>query len=757
VSNKILTLLAAGCLSAAAAGVYAQTAPTGASGDELQEIIVTTTRRAESVQSVPLSITALSGDDLANTGATQTRDLVSLAPNLSEQGSFGRLGPSFFIRGIGTTQFNPNANSKVGVYLDEVYLNSPAVQGSQLFDIDRVEIARGPQGYLFGQNTTGGLVRVITNRPKVGGGFTADSEVTAGSYGQLDPQLEVGFETGPNSAARLSFLDQNRDGIQRNTFLGTRDGRTDVYAWRAQWLWKSLTDADLLLAVHGSRDRSDLVPYKQVGLINPATGGPCPAPAPGSGCTDSFGYADSADCPQGEWPFPHQHAWVDSLGVSATLNWHLAAATLTSATAFERNTSRILEDTDASPNDVLNGSYYGRPRQISQELRLTSPEQRLRWIGGLYYFHEDLDSSVAFAAPGFGPSVFTGTSGMLEGLGQLSSMKTDSYAGFGNVEFALTKQLELSLGLRYTHEVKEVLYRAFIDDVGSFAPTTFIAGSLISGNALVQTINFARDKDWNNVSGHASISYTVTDGVLAYLSFARGFNSGNYNGGAFFDQSEATLVNPEILKSYELGLKTELGGHLRFNIDSYWYDFKDMQVFILASGAGGSPIQQLSNAASARLYGSELELAWKPLHSFTAQLGAGYTHSRFANFNSALGGDLTGKTLPSAPKFNLNALLKYEVSWSRGITAFEINDKYQSKQFFSVNNDPLLTQPGYAITDARIAFTTLDERASVTLWGRNIANKGYLVGAYDLKAFGWDQWVVGDPRTWGVSVQYRIR
>jgi iron complex outermembrane receptor protein len=182
-----------------------------------------------------------------------------------------------------------------------------------------------------------------------------------------------------------------------------------------------------------------------------------------------------------------------------------------------------------------------------------------------------------------------------------------------------------------------------------------------------------------------------------------------------------------------------------------------MQVFILASGAGGSPIQQLSNAASARLYGSELELAWKPLHSFTAQLGAGYTHSRFANFNSALGGDLTGKTLPSAPKFNLNALLKYEVSWSRGITAFEINDKYQSKQFFSVNNDPLLTQPGYAITDARIAFTTLDERASVTLWGRNIANKGYLVGAYDLKAFGWDEWVVGDPRTWGVSVQYRIR
>jgi len=441
-------------------GAYAQQSSSAAdtTSDQLSEVVVTATRRAESAQSVPLSITALSAEDLANIGATQTRDLVELAPNLSEQGSFGRTDPSFFIRGVGSTQFNPNSNSKVGVYLDDVYLNSPAVQGSQLFDIDRIEVARGPQGTLFGQNTTGGMVRAIANKPTIGGGFTADTSATAGSYNELDAQAAIGFDTGETSAARMAVIDEHRDGTQYNTFLHTRDGRTDALAWRAQWLWKPGSDVDLLVSAHGSRDRSDLVPYKQLGLINPATGGRCPAPALGSGCTDILGYADTANYHQGEWDIPHQASWVDSLGSSATLNWHLPQFTLTSVTAYEQNTSRILEDTSASPNDFLTGSYYGHPRQISEEIRLTSPEQQLRWIAGLYYFHENLDSSVSFAAPGLGPSAFTGTSGDLEGIGQVSSMTTNSYAAFGNVDFAFTSRLKLTLGINLTGLLEACCY-----------------------------------------------------------------------------------------------------------------------------------------------------------------------------------------------------------------------------------------------------------------------------------------------------------
>lgn len=755
-SKPIVTCFAVAGLCAAH-GVRAETPAAVAASDQLNEVVVTATRRAESVQAIPVSITAISGEDLVGAGVSQTRDLVGLAPNLTQQGSFARTAPSFFIRGIGTTQFNPNANSKVGVYVDDVYLNSPAVQGAQLFDVDRVEIARGPQGYLFGQNTTGGLVRAITNRPKLGAGFTADTELTIGSLGQLDPQASLGFDTGSHSAARLSLYDQNREGPQRNTLLGTRDGRTNVLAWRAQWLWKPVDDVELLLAVHGSRDRSDLVPYKQVGLIDPATGGACANPAPGSGCIDPFGYSDSANFHEGRYDIARQHAWVDASGASATLNWQLPAFTLTSVSAVERNTSRIAEDTDASPNDVLRASYFGHPRQFSEEIRLTSPEQRLRWIAGLYYFHEDLDSTVEFAAPGFGPSVFTGVSGVPEGAGQISSMKTDSYAGFGNIDFAATDRLKLSLGLRYTHESKDLHYAAYINDVSGFTPTTFVSGHLISDTAIVQTIDFPAKRDWNNVSGRASVSYTLTDGVLAYASFSRGFNSGNYNGGAFFDQAEATLVNPEILKSYELGLKTELAGRVRLNVDTFYYDFKDQQVFILASGSGGTPFQQLSNAAASSLYGAELELAWKPTAAWFVQVGAGYTHSRFDRFDSAIGGDLSGNTLPSAPKANVNALVRYEVPTRAGTLAVEIDGKYQGNQFFSVNNDPVLRQGAYSTQNARISLTSPDERYSLTAWCRNLSNKDYLVGAYDLRAFGWDQWVIGDPRTYGVTLQYRVR
>ena len=727
------------------------------SGDPLSEIVVTATRRAESVQSVPLSITAVNAEDLANIGATQTRDLVELASNLSEQGSFGRTDPSFFIRGVGSTQFNPNSNSKVGVYLDDVYLNSPAVQGSQLFDVDRIEIARGPQGTLFGQNTTGGMVRAITNKPTVGDGFSADTSVTAGSYNELDSQAALGFDTGATSAARLAFIDENRDGTQYNTLLNTRDGRTDALAWRAQWLWKPNSDVDLLVSAHGSRDRSDLTPYKQLGLINPATGGPCPAPALGSGCTDILGYADSANYHQGEWDIPHQHDWVDSFGSSVTLNWKLPAFTLTSVAAYEQNTSRILEDTSASPNDFLTGTYYGHPRQFSEEIRLTSPEQQLQWIAGLYYFHEDLDSSVSFAAPGLGLSPFTGTSGDLEGVGQISSMTTNSYAGFGNLDFAATSRLKLTLGLRFTHETKNVQYDAFIDDVSNFVPLAFAGSAEIVNDALVQTIDFPAEKSWNNVSGRAAASYTITEGVMVYTSIARGFNSGNYNGGAFIFPAEATLVNPETLTSYELGLKTEFGKNFRFNIDGFYYDFKNQQVFILETGPGGTPFQQLSNAAASSLAGAEAELAWKPITGLLAQVGAGYTYSRFDSFDSPTGGNLTGNTLPSAPKTNLNGLIRYELPVSAGTFALQLDGKYQSKQFFSVDNDPLLAQGGYAILNARISYSTLEDRLIISAWGRNIGNRNYLASAYDLSAYGFDQYVVGDPRTFGVTVRYRTK
>lgn len=753
ISTRQAALSIALAVAAALQAAAAQTTLSAEAG-QLEEITVTATRRVESVQSVPISITAISGEALSDAGVKDTRDLVGLAPNLAQQGSFARTAPSFFIRGIGSTQFNPNSNSKVGIYLDDVYLASPAVHGSQIFDVASVEIARGPQGTLFGQNTTAGLVRMITTRPDVGGGFTADASLTAGRYGQLDPEVAIGFDTGGNSAARLSVLQQRRDGFQRNKLLGTDDGEVDALGWRAQWAWQPSDDVGLLLRVHGSRDSGQLAPYKQVGLVDPETFGPCASPAPGSGCTDFFGYADSKDFHEGQWDVRDQYTHIESLGANATLDWTLPAFTLTSVTAYEENESRVHEDPDASPNFVMTGNYHGKPRQTSQEFRLTSPEGKLRWIAGAYYFHETNDTSVGFPIPGFGPGALSGLSDVLEGLGQISSMQTDSYALFGNADFAVADKLKLTLGLRYTHETKDLDYGAWLADVTDVTNMTFFTDREITDRAFFQTIDFHEKKSWDDVSGRVSLAYSLTDDVLGYATISRGFNSGNYNGGALSNQAEAALVDPETLLSYEIGIKSELGGQLRLNLSAFYYDFTDQQVFVLASGEGDVPVQQLSNAAASTLYGAEIEAVWQPVDRLLVQLGAGYTHSEFDKFQTPLGEDLSGGTLPTAPKTNVNAMIAYTLPSAVGAWVLGVDGKYQSKQYFSVNNDPILSQGSYSIANAHLAWTSPSEHATVTAWVRNLADEDYLVGAYDLASFGWDQWVIGDTRTYGITLEY---
>ena len=737
--------------------------PAAIAADEsvLEEVVVTATRRTESIQDIPVSITAVSADVLATAGVVDARDLVALAPNLSTQGSFGRTAPSFFIRGIGNLQFNTNANSKVGVYVDDVYLNSPAVQGVQLFDIERVEIARGPQGYLFGQNTTGGLVRAIVEKPRIGAGLAAELNATVGNYDEIDVDGALGFDLGNRAAARLSVTSLNSKGYQENKFLGTDEGAADVLAGRAQLLFAPNDDLEILINVHGSRDDSELTPYKQLGLVqyvDPVNFIPCPTPGLGRGCTDILGYADTTDYHEGQWDMPNQYATVDAEGASLTINWKLSGSAFTSVTAYENNDSEIHEDTDVSPNDVVHGDYSGSPEQFSQELRLTSTNDGpLRWLGGLYYFTEDYDGSAHFAIRGFGPGALTIVGTTLEGAGQSSSMQTESYAAFGNVDYSFTDQLRLSVGLRYTHEEKDVDYVAFITDSDNVLPTDFIDGDDVVAIGLFQTIDFHEKKDWDDVSGRISLDYRFAPDVLGYVSYARGFNSGNYNGGAFFDQSEATLVDPEKLNAYEIGIKSELAdGTVRLNADVFYYDFKDQQAFILASNPGGAPFQQLSNAAASTLYGAEVELVWKPVDALLLQGGVGYTHSNFDEFNSPLGGDLSGNELPSAPELNFNLMARYEWQLSMGTLAISADTKFTDDQFFGVNNDPLLAQDAYWLSNARIEFASPDDRWSVAVWARNLADEDYLVAGFDLASFGFDQLVVGAPRTYGLTVGFKL-
>lgn len=725
----------------------------------IEEILITATRRTTSLQSTPASIDVLTGDTLSDSGVTEMRDLVKLSPNLTQQGSFGRAFPSYFIRGIGTTNFNPNTNSKVGIYVDDVYLSSPAVHGAQLFDVERVEIARGPQGTLFGQNTTAGLIHTITRSPVIGGGPDAYISATAGKYGSFSSNGAVGFDLGGSAAVRLSATTEQGGGWQKNAYLNNKTvGDLDATSARVKLLWRPADNLDIMFNVHGSVDHSEMTGYKQVGLLDPVTFGPCAAPGLGSGCIDFFGYVDTTDPKVGRYNVPDLTSKVRSVGGSVNITWSLPQGTVTAISAYERNKTRISEDSDGSPNDVIHGAYSSDPKQFTQEIRFASPDDGvLQWIVGGYYFQENFSGGVHYATNAFGPGIWVPTVPELQGFGQVSSMRTRSAAAFGSVDVHITSQLKASVGLRYTDETKDVNYAAFVTQTGGVTPSVYVDPAKTRQLAILQTIDFNPSKNWQMTSWRASLDYSPTEDVMFYALVSRGFNSGNFNGGAFFDPGEASLVDPERVTDVEGGFKSEwFDNTLRVNADMFHYAFKNQQTFVLAAGETGF-VQQLANAASSTVWGGELEVTWTPVSGLFLHGGASYTKSKFDQFVSAVAGDLSGKRLPSSPRVTVTGSAHYDLPLhNMAVISAEVDTHMTSLQYYSADNNPLVSQDAYWLVDGRLAYTTPNGHFTIAIWGKNLTDKKYVAAAYDVSAFGFNDLIFGAPRTFGATGSWHL-
>ena len=292
----------------------------------IEEVIVTAQKRAESMQDVPISMQALTGDDLRELGVKNASDVLNLFANV---GSIDAGGPkqNFFIRGVGTSDFHLNAVGAVGVYLDEVSINSPVAVSFSLFDMERVEVLRGPQNTLFGRNTTGGAVNYISRKPVVGDAFSGYAELSYGRFDQLDFEAAVGVPLGDTTAMRIAIVSNNRDGAYDNLTLGQDTGTVEKQAIRMQFLWEPSESTSALLNLHGGRDDSEAVPFKNVGLMDPADPSqPCADAVSAHvqdqpNCVDVTGYQHSYD----NWPdvfggMLHRQE-VDSSGASLRLDW----------------------------------------------------------------------------------------------------------------------------------------------------------------------------------------------------------------------------------------------------------------------------------------------------------------------------------------------------------------------------------------------------------------------------------------------------
>jgi iron complex outermembrane receptor protein len=731
------------------------------SGEELPEIVVTATKRSESLQSVPISVTAFSSEKINQLGIKDSQDIAAYTPSLQWTSGTGYSRPSIYLRGLGNNSFHVNANGAVGIYTDGVYLGSVIVQPFQLFDLERVEVLRGPQGTLYGRNTTAGLVNFITAKPKIGGASNGFMELTGGSYGSFTGEGAIGLSLGDKAAIRIAAQYDRTDGFFKEQLPNVGDlGAKESFATRTSLIVEPTDDLSVLATFRYGKANGTYFPYKQVGLVYSAANpfaAACPTANPALGqCTDAFGFADTTDPYQSYAQFTGRED-TRAIGGQVEINWTKGAYKLTSLTAYDDAKLDFFGDEDSSPTAQLHDGAIGHSRFWSTELRLTSDYSGpFNFILGGNYYHEKVDSTEYFTLTDFGPGVLTGTTlfGVPEGAGQFLTQRTATYALFGNANYKLTKALTLRVGLRWTRDKRDANIEALIYD-SSGAAVTELNQAKISARRLVTTIApLSRSGAWSNLSGNVSLDYKITPDVLLYASFARGFKGGEFNGGALFSALEATLTNPEKVDDFEAGIKSSwFNGRLRVNVGGFLMKLRDQQVFILAAGAS-VPIQSLSNAGRSTLKGFEFEIDAKPLRGLSLNVNGGYIDAKFNDFLRDPfdpTSNLAGNRLAFAPRWTVNGFARYDLPIDDLPLFVQADVGHVDSRFYNVLNAPFQKLNGYTVVGMRAGVQF--RNWSLEGWVKNVGGERYYTTGSDVSSFGFYDLKPGAPRTFGATAR----
>jgi iron complex outermembrane receptor protein len=716
---------------------------TSISGD-LQEIVVTATKRTEKLQQVPLPITVFDGQELAQLGAQNPFDLAAYTPALRVESAFGLVQPRFNLRGVGTDEYGANAQGSVGVYIDEVYLNSIATQGLNFFDLDRVEILRGPQGTLWGMNTTAGAITFTTRTP------TDDvNGYASASYGNFGSRVIEAAVGGPlvddKLLGRVSAFYNSFGGYVRNTYLDTIDNSNSESAARVQLLWRFNDSGSLQLTGHEGH-LNQVVPVFHAGY------GPDGEDANGIGTNnDRYQVAEDA----------RGLSTLTSSGGLAKLNWSFPNEwRLTNIMAIEQNTVSLIVDDDATPLAIANEGYFSSVQQESEEFRLTSPDRGpVTWIAGVFGLYETLKFRYAI------PLFDTNTQ---------SNIDTRNYAAFGSTTVHFADRVTGRFGVRYTNENKS------IEQLGvNYTPSPVDQYNVaLSTTPLVPFLNFNQSETWKQTTGDASLDYWIAERAMIYARVAKGFRGGTYNT-VITGPGQQGAANPETLIDYELGAKTqEWDGRLTINAAAFLYNYRDLQVILLQSAGA-----KLQNAATARVDGVEFEASAAPndhwlLHLYGSWIDAIYTSfpnaSVPAALNSGLPANLDNQPLERAPKDTAGLLVRYSFPVAHGGVSLETDWRYTGKVIFApwVGSRNLLPVPSLApylqnvfnlttqnpVTtgNARVIYAAPGDRLEVAAWAKNLTNVQYKTNMFNL-VFNRNAGIYwNDPLTYGMTVSFKF-
>ncbi|WP_332819644.1 TonB-dependent receptor [Sphingopyxis sp.] len=733
ISVSLLALTPA-VASAQDADVPADAAST-APQEGLGEIVVTAQRRSQNIQDVPISIAAISGEALTEVGIRDPRDLSILVPGLSSQAGTSATTTSLFLRGVGIGDFNSNTTGAVGVYVDDVFLGANAGKLFNVFDSDGIEVLKGPQGTLYGRNTTAGAIRFSSRKPT--DEFSANAALSYGRFNEVQVEGGVG---GPIVTdllkMRVAGTYLRRDGWLLNRVTGNKLNDLDMWAGRAIVDLTPSEDVLIRAIVHGGQNRGGARQFQHRGQGVDFAGNPNFADGVP---LDGLGYADTdGDLNAGDYDIEGQER-VNVFGASLTASINFSGVTLTSISAYEQVRRSTVEDTDASPNNVLTATYIDRPQQYSQELRLQSRDGgAVNWIVGGYYFHDKLVTESAFDILRVfrDPNDLLGTFDPVNSIGNFAypyTQKTESWAAFAQADVKLSDRLTLTGGLRYSADSIDFDFHSFFDDV-----------------IVVPVLDFEGSKTFKDLSWRAALSFQATDDLLFYASSSKGYNSGGFAGGSSSDLAQLQPFRSEKLYAYEAGFKSDLLGRtLRFNAAAFYYDYRDLQVFVFDT-SGVLPVQRKLNAGNAELYGLEIELQAQPSRTFNAFVNASLLHARYKDFTALAADDYSGNKLVNAPEYAISAGFSLTQPLP-GDSALKlrVDGSLQSETFLTPDNIRANRVKPYGIANARLSWLSADENLEVALWAKNITGTRYVT--YVSPVVTMDQLNYNDPATYGVQ------
>jgi iron complex outermembrane receptor protein len=677
----------------------------------LQEVTVTAQRRAEDLQQVPIVVSAFSAQQLAAAGVTETGELDLVTPGLTTGQVAGFVQPH--LRGVGTLATNPGIENPVALYVDGVYYSTVAGASLELNNISKIEVDKGPQGTLFGRNSTGGVIQVTTLDPTQN--FSGNVSTTVGNYQTIGASMYVTGGLTPSLAADFAgYLSDQGQGFGRNIATGNEVNKTEDVALRSKWLL----------------DLSDATRIKLALDYEESHFSPVLIPAPGTTPLGGPPYTGPA---WGMNSYYDPYGRLKTGGASLEITHDFSIGRFSSLTAYRRLDNRVIFDSLVPTFDyALNIDITEPHYQWSQEFQLASHDnERTQWVTGIYLFTSDARYSPL--------STYGGLLAPLTYVNVTSTQKAYSAAAYGQMTQQLAANTRVTVGLRYTFERREF---DGSEELGVPDSPPIPAGT------------DSQSEHFERPTWRLAFDHRFGDDHTGYISYSRGFKSGGFND----DEIPTTKFEPEQLDDYEIGLKNEFADkRLRLNVGAFYYDYKNLQVVRFPSG-----VEEVYNAPSARIYGIDLDAQVLVTQSLRLRGGLEGLHTSFTSFPNAYqstpapgGGTIytpfsaEGKRLPFAPALTADLSAEYTLDTRIGPLSSNVTYAYNSGWYGEPDNR--LKQGSYSLLNAELSWHSIKDLWRVRLWGKNLTNTIYAASIAS-QANG-DYVQNAPPRTYGITVQ----